>query len=598
MPVLSPYITGLRPWAVYNEFNPEAAEWIRWLMKYDAIAPGEVDERSITEVSADDYRSFTQQHFFAGIGTWSYCLRAGGVGDDFPVLTGSPPCQPFSVAGQSKGEDDERHLAPKFAELVAELGVGIIFGEQVSSALAVGKARTKRAPVVFDGEGNEIPPEWAWIDALHDQLEASFYTVGAQDIPAAGFGAPHIRQRLVLFAYHDRIAEGMGNSDSARATPWVSKQAQRQEGVAEVDDHGGCGLLRPESRRPITRILADDPQRGCGEERPDSGWITPGGDAQGIPAGSVDGCADDRLVDPNGGEQREAGSVQPGWEHGLQQEDGGGIRSGYRRTWHQQSCDMADAEREQWVGRRPGEAGLESGSVERAERLRDDDRVDDYNLAGLEGRESMPISRAGGEYARASADDRVGDASSQPSERHTGAVRAEEAERTRSRSADGGLDHGHPDAGETCILDAHPHRDLDSGDDLDRCFDDAIARLDAMRPSPTSGFWGDVDWLFCRDGKWRPTQPGILPLVDGSTGRLGSGSDPSIPVSEEYANATSEGRKMRLHGYGNGIVTDPTVEHIRNCVDILDREFPGWRWRAISLAESHAIMANQLRNGD
>ena len=49
--------------------------------------------------------------------------------------------------------------------------------------------------------------------------------------------------------------------------------------------------------------------------------------------------------------------------------------------------------------------------------------------------------------------------------------------------------------------------------------------------SKTNGHWGDADWLFCRDGKWRPVEPDTCPLVDGATSRVG-----------------------RLRAYGNGIV--------------------------------------------
>ena len=52
----------------------------------------------------------------------------------------------------------------------------------------------------------------------------------------------------------------------------------------------------------------------------------------------------------------------------------------------------------------------------------------------------------------------------------------------------------------------------------------------AQRPGPTNGLWADADWLFCRDGKWRPVMPGTFPLVTGAPARVG-----------------------RLRGYGNAI---------------------------------------------
>ena len=38
---------------------------------------------------------------------------------------------------------------------------------------------------------------------------------------------------------------------------------------------------------------------------------------------------------------------------------------------------------------------------------------------------------------------------------------------------------------------------------------------------PTNGLWASADWLLCRDGKWRPVEPGTQPLAHGAPARVG-----------------------------------------------------------------------------
>jgi DNA (cytosine-5)-methyltransferase 1 len=61
---------------------------------------------------------------------------------------------------------------------------------------------------------------------------------------------------------------------------------------------------------------------------------------------------------------------------------------------------------------------------------------------------------------------------------------------------------------------------------------------------PTNGFWRDADWLFCRDGKWRPVESGTFPLVVGATSRVGRlrayGNAIVAPVAEAFIRAYME----------------------------------------------------------
>lgn len=328
--------------AYYNEIDPFAAAWLQNLIDAGCIAPGVVDTRSIEEVTANDLKGFTQCHFFAGIGVWSYALRCAGWPDSRPVWTGSCPCQPFSQSGKRQGFNDPRHLWPAWFYLVSQCRPHVIFGEQVASK---------------DG--------LTWFDAVQLDLEKAEYAVAVVDLCAAGFGAPHIRQRLF----------------------WVADATYKQ--------HQKC--------------LSE-----CRESyRPHSGRS---------PAESTGYCLSHGLAytDNDSGERRLSG-----WQ---------------------------DSQRE-----------VVNGS-----------------------------SGCGG------TDSRLGNSNSSNENTFTGAVAGTNASTTRS--------------GDTA--------------------------------SPVNGVWRDADWLFCRDGKWRPVKPGLKPLVNGTPGRVGQlrayGNAIVAPVAETFIRAYME----------------------------------------------------------
>jgi DNA (cytosine-5)-methyltransferase 1 len=161
----------------YNENDRQKAEWLRWLMANDVISKGHVDERSIEDVTIGDLAGYRQCHFFAGIGIWSYSLRLAGWSDDRPAWTASCPCQPWSLAGEGKGAEDERHLWPACFRLITVGRPDVLFGEQTA-----------------DGDGI------TWLDHVQNDMESISYRFGPLVLPAAGFGAPHGRHRTIFVA--------------------------------------------------------------------------------------------------------------------------------------------------------------------------------------------------------------------------------------------------------------------------------------------------------------------------------------------------------------------------------------------------------------
>ena len=321
--------------AYYNEIDPFAAQWLRELIAAGLIAPGDVDERSIEDVRPDDLVGYTQCHFFAGIGVWSYALRRAGVADDTPVWTGSCPCQPFSSAGKRGGFDDERHLWPAFHWLIQQCAPPVVLGEQVAS--------------------KSTGP---WFDLVQADVEALGYAFGCVPFPAAGVGAPHIRDRAYWVA-------------NAKGDRW------RQRG----EDAGRCAA----GNRP-----------------------------QGVATGFGASGSTVRVADA-GGQQ-------------LQGAAGDGERPG-KSGWKGAAS---------WLGNTQGE--------------------------------------------------RCGEA------RAIGA--------------------------------GHTERSANAGS--------------AIGAAPSDGFWRDADWLLCRDGKWRPVEPGTFPLVDGAPARVG-----------------------RLRGYGNAINAEAATAFVQ-----------------------------------
>ena len=210
----------------YNEFDKKKCVMLKQLMADGHISKGDIDDRPIQEVRADELTGYTRCHFFAGVGLWDYALNLAGWPEDKPVWTGSCPCQPFSAAGRQKGKADDRHLWPEWLRLIQECGPATIFGEQVNAAIAKG-----------------------WLDDVYQGLEAQDYAVGSVVLSASSVGAPHRRERLWFVADSRCQSERSEESGFSRERQHSEEEGfgtKTRNGLADSGTMGDSNSTRPQ----------------------------------------------------------------------------------------------------------------------------------------------------------------------------------------------------------------------------------------------------------------------------------------------------------------------------------------------------------------
>lgn len=92
------------------------------------------------------------------------------------IIIGGPPCQPFSVGGNQKGNDDTRNGFPAFIEAVRQVRPKIFMFENVRGMTYKNKQ---------------------YLDSVLEELEELGYTISAGVLRADDYGVPQKRQRFV-----------------------------------------------------------------------------------------------------------------------------------------------------------------------------------------------------------------------------------------------------------------------------------------------------------------------------------------------------------------------------------------------------------------
>ena len=432
-----------------NENEPYAAQWLR-----NPWTDATVDDRSILDVRADDLRGHDRCHFFAGIGGWEYALQLAGWPEDWPVWTGSCPCQPWSVAGKRDGYDDDRDLWPAFFRLIDACRPAVIFGEQVASADVIGAIGASDLHGLWSGEVLIRISEW--LEGADLSAVPSLHDGSGQRLPQDEAETDQSEQEVAR--------------EESRVGPRLQCSGPRQtEGPADGDflrgsaGAGGRGILR--GNRDLVRSLEAE-----GVERP---IAAPDRTRAGIYVREYAG-GDLRLQ--RDGERVGARSHPPG------RSGSSGSQSGeLQRLIPEIRRSTTESYRLEWITRV---------------------RTDLEGIGYRFGASVLPACSVGAPHIR----QRlfwVADRS-----RSGLARRTESPARQECAPAERGRDAGR-------LGDAKRARDEDDGYGAAACEErrvqGAMGERERLWPDP----WQPSDLVHCADGKARRTQPGLRPLVDG-----------------------------------------------------------------------------------
>jgi len=174
-------------------------------------------------------------------------LKADGI-DQIDIITGGYPCQPFSVAGRKKGEEDPRHVWPEMFRLIQELRPTWVIGENVGGHIKLG------------------------LDSVLENLESEGYSARTFSISASSIGANHKRERVWIVAH---------SNEMQRQFLRRQKSEQTQETFEGVSERSGTPISMANSERlgrtegtekskELEREESSDQLDHCGEGRTES----------------------------------------------------------------------------------------------------------------------------------------------------------------------------------------------------------------------------------------------------------------------------------------------------------------------------------------
>ena len=167
---------------------------------------------------------------------------------DFDLICGGIPCQPFSVAGKKKGKEDDRHLWPYMYEIIKYKKPSWVIVENVGGFVNVA------------------------LDDVCLDLETQGYATQSFIIPACSVEAPHRRDRIWILGKFmgDTSSDGRIEGESSEEEGGAIRRSEEgrmleSEGASNMENPGRAlrqgGIEQGENADEVGKGNADQLER-------------------------------------------------------------------------------------------------------------------------------------------------------------------------------------------------------------------------------------------------------------------------------------------------------------------------------------------------
>jgi len=161
------------------------------------------------------------------------------------IVAGGFPCQPFSVAGNQRGDQDDRNLWPEMLRVIKEVRPTWVVGENVSGLIPI------------------------YLDTILDGLEGEGYSTRTFVFPAYALGAAHRRERIWVVGYSEYNGRNRGEKRGSITEVEGKRRMQESKG------HGGSPKNLADTEKRERRLSSKQWKEGSefkwrSEDVPDS----------------------------------------------------------------------------------------------------------------------------------------------------------------------------------------------------------------------------------------------------------------------------------------------------------------------------------------